>query len=211
MQKLLSEHQLRRFSFQGIFDFCIWIWRLKASSTIRAGASSVPFRISIGLLSLCRAELLKPLLLLSTAAVNEMIFSEIWKISYTSSIPKASLDATLPLNWRPISLLDPVSKLFKKFLSMTLKSHLQKHGLLSRNQFGFRKKHSAELLILLVVRQWENALAAGFEIDLVFLTAARPSIRYSMTSFWNPWQLWVLTVGYWFRWQTLCVAGVKLR
>ncbi|XP_065582838.1 uncharacterized protein LOC136041956 [Artemia franciscana] len=45
-------------------------------------------------------------------------------------------------NYRPISILPLFSKIFEKIVQKRLYDHLMKTGMLSENQFGFRKCHS---------------------------------------------------------------------
>ena len=47
---------------------------------------------------------------------------------------------TLPSNYRPISILGNLSKIYEKVIHKRLMSYLEKFSLLSENQYGFRKK-----------------------------------------------------------------------
>ena len=52
-------------------------------------------------------------------------------------------DKSDPDNFRPISVLSQINKIFEKVIHVRLSNFVDKHSLLPNNQFGFRKKHSA--------------------------------------------------------------------
>ena len=49
---------------------------------------------------------------------------------------------TKPHNYKPISLLNTLSKVLEKIIHIQLTSYLKKHDIIIPQQFGFRKKHS---------------------------------------------------------------------
>ena len=51
-------------------------------------------------------------------------------------------------NYRPISLLSSLSKVFEKIVFDQLYDYLITNGLLFERQYGFRKQHSTELAAL---------------------------------------------------------------
>ena len=51
-------------------------------------------------------------------------------------------------NYRPISVLTIFSKVFEKCIYNRLISFLDKHRILIKNQFGFRRGHSTSMAIL---------------------------------------------------------------
>ena len=57
-------------------------------------------------------------------------------------------DVTNPGNYRPISILSPFSKVLEKSVYNQLYDFLEKHNILYRYQFGFRKGHSTEQVIM---------------------------------------------------------------
>lgn len=50
-------------------------------------------------------------------------------------------------NYRPISILSCLSKVFEKIMSIRLYNYLSEHSLLASSQFGFRPKYSTELAV----------------------------------------------------------------
>ena len=92
-----------------------------------------------------------------------------WKTFYVTAIPKESLDSTEVTNWRPISLLHPLSKVFEAVIARRLRVHLQTNALLSPHQYGVRQKRSTELLATLTTKEWQDTLASDHTVDAVFL------------------------------------------
>jgi len=73
-------------------------------------------------------------------------FPDSWKIAHITPIPKVHS----PSSWseyRPISVLPVLLKLFEKVLYHRVYSYLTEHNLIDKRQYGFRKNHSTELAI----------------------------------------------------------------
>ena len=62
-------------------------------------------------------------------------------------IPKAEGSLKDPANYRPISLLNFLGKVFAKILNNKLITHLDNHGIIKESQHGFRKRRSSVTLI----------------------------------------------------------------
>ena len=71
--------------------------------------------------------------------ISEGIFPRVIKIAKVIPIHKEDKKAS-PSNYRPISILGNLSKIFKKIVQKRLIRYLEKFLLLTGSQFGFRKK-----------------------------------------------------------------------
>ena len=74
-------------------------------------------------------------------------------------------------NYRPITILPVFSKVFEKVVFSRMIAFINKHGLLSQSQYGFRAGHSTELAILDVLSKiidaFENKqFSVGIFLDL---------------------------------------------
>jgi hypothetical protein len=74
-------------------------------------------------------------------------------------------------NYRPISILPSFSKIFEKLVYNRLVDYLNKHSILTRNQFGFRSSHDtcmavAEMIDKISAAMDCNEYAVGIFIDL---------------------------------------------
>ena len=61
-------------------------------------------------------------------------------------------------NYRPISVLSFFSKIFEKTLNNCLIKFIDKHDILYKYQFGFRKSHSTSHAIISLVEKINDAL-----------------------------------------------------
>ena len=61
-------------------------------------------------------------------------------------------------NYRPISLLSTVSKVFEKIFYNRLSCFLKEQKILYKHQFGFRKKHSTYMALLVLMDNIINAI-----------------------------------------------------
>jgi hypothetical protein len=102
--------------------------------------------ISTILLKLSGSVLLKPL----TAIINQSLHSGVFpqKLKIAKVIPIFKKDDPHSLtNYRPISLLPAISKIFEKVAHAQLLDYFTKHNLLYPHQYGFREGHSTELAL----------------------------------------------------------------
>jgi len=76
------------------------------------------------------------------ACLRLAYFPDAWKHAMVVPIPKAGKDSSNPRNYRPISLLSTIAKLFEKIVLKKLEHHADERGILPAEQFGFRKGHS---------------------------------------------------------------------
>ena len=78
------------------------------------------------------------------------IFPEALKIAKVKPLYKKGDNFCLN-NYRPISLLPTISKIFERVMFTQLYSYLNAHNLLSEQQYGFRSQHSTELACVKLV------------------------------------------------------------
>ena len=80
-------------------------------------------------------------------SVPEGIFPECFKTAKIIPIFKSG-DSNSTVNYRPISMLPFLSKIFEKLMCAKLDSYLKSNNFLSRNQFGFCKNsNTADAII----------------------------------------------------------------
>ena len=80
-------------------------------------------------------------------------------------------------NYRPISVLPAISKLFENLASNQLYQYLDHNGLLSPNQSGVRRLHSTVTCLLKITDDWYTGLDSGRMLGMVFVDLKRPLIR----------------------------------
>ena len=72
-------------------------------------------------------------------------------------------------NYRPISILNIISKIYERHLHDTLYSYLSSQNLLHSEQSGFRRFHSCETALLKLVDTWTKAMDEGELNGVLFL------------------------------------------
>ena len=76
---------------------------------------------------------------------------------------------TDPNNYRPIATLSPFSKTLERIIYDQLSSFLEKHNILNKDQFGFRKGHSTEQAILEITDNMKTFIDDGLITCAVFI------------------------------------------
>ena len=74
-----------------------------------------------------------------------------------------------PANYRPISILPTISKIFERHVNKHLMAYLNKYGLIHETQSGFRQKHSCQTALVKLVDQWMSCIDKGDIIGSLFL------------------------------------------
>ena len=78
-------------------------------------------------------------------------------------------DKSLQSNYRPISVLPVVSRLFEKLVFNQLYKYLDSNGLLSNGQSGFRSLFSTLTCLLKTTDEWYDGFDNGYMIGSVFI------------------------------------------
>ena len=136
------------------------------NSSKASGPSSIPTNI----LKIFSDSLAKPLAHIINHSFSEGVFPSALKLASICPIFKKK-EKDKCENYRPISLLSNISKLFERAMHSRVYDFFEKYKLLYKNQFGFRKKHSTNHAILNIVEDIRkslniNAFVCGVFIDL---------------------------------------------
>lgn len=76
-------------------------------------------------------------------------------------------------NYRPISLLSPINKIFEKFIYNQLQSYLDKKQLIHPNQYGFRPGYSTSLAVSTIYDEIINNMEEKKYTCAIFLDLAK--------------------------------------
>ena len=80
-----------------------------------------------------------------------------------------SRSKTDPSNYRPISILPTISKIFENHVNKHLMGYLHKYKLLNETQSGFRPKHSCQSALIKLTDHWLKCINEGDLIGTLFL------------------------------------------
>ncbi len=103
--------------------------------------------ISTNLIKNTNTLLIEPLTIIINQMVTNGIFPDKLKISKVIPILKMD-DEKLFTNYRPISLLPSISKIFEKVIFKQIYKYFQDQHLFYNAQYGFRTEHSSEYIVL---------------------------------------------------------------
>ena len=132
----------------------------KTFKSIKVGKASGPDGISPTYLKLCEEESIRSLQKVVKKSVDCLKFPKPWKVAKVSCIYKKGTKRSCS-NYLRISLLSIPSKVFERYLCSTICDHIEYHNLLSCHQWGFRKNHSSEDLLLHQSETRHKALDEG--------------------------------------------------
>ena len=115
-----------------------------------------------------RDEIAQPLTDLFRCSLDTGELPSEWKIANITPIYKKGRKAD-PNNYRPVSLTSAVCKMMGRLVRDELENHLEKQGLLSPSQHGFRKGRSCCTQLLEVIHDWADILEESKPIDVIYL------------------------------------------
>ena len=78
-----------------------------------------------------------------------------------------------PHNYRPISVLPCISKVFEKYICNQLQEFFNKTNILHSTQSGFRKGHSCQTALLHLVNKWATEIDKGNMVGTLFLDLSK--------------------------------------
>ena len=112
--------------------------------------ASGPDCIPVVVLKNCEPELSYILAKLFNKCLTESCFPDRWKVSSMVPVFKNVGERSTAKNYHPVNLLSVVSKVFEKLVNNRIVDHLEKCGLFSEFQCGFRSTRSTADLLTVV-------------------------------------------------------------
>ena len=145
-QSYLNEPTNAQFKFNYVSEKEI----LKIIDSLKNKSRYGTDEISNKLLKSIKNEICKPLTLIINQSLTTGIFPNAFKTSKVKPIYKKGDIADLN-NYRPISLLPTISKVFERVIHTQIVSYLSTNNYYVNNNTGFRAKHSPELASIKLV------------------------------------------------------------
>ena len=94
-----------------------------------------------------------------------------WKHAKVIMVPKPGKDLSSAKNYRPISLLSCLGKLFERLLAGRISQYLESNGLFNKNQSGYRRGKMSQDHLLRLVEESHEGFREGKETACLFLDA----------------------------------------
>lgn len=120
------------------------------------GSDEIPARV----LNACADSLALPLSRLFTMAFRQGVQPAKWKLARVVPVYKRKSKSD-PKNYRPISLLPIMSKVMEAIVNRQLMNFLERHSILSSNQFGFRRNIGSHDLLTKLQFEWNRSAGSG--------------------------------------------------
>ena len=124
--------------------------------------------ISIRLLKDASNIVAGPLMNIFNVSLQSAVFPNDWKLAKVTPIFKEGNKADCG-NYRPISVISAVAKLFEKLVYRQLSSFLRLNGILVEQQSGFRYQHCTETALLSSTNEWLFNMDRGLLSEVLFL------------------------------------------
>ena len=124
--------------------------------------------ISPRILKLYRHHFSTPFSILFNNCMYAGIFPDVLKIARVVPLFKSG-DKNNIVNYRPISLLPVFSKIFEKLIHARIDKFLEKHNVIYKKQFGFRKRHSTIHALNSAITQILQGLSNNRTVYGIFL------------------------------------------
>ena len=123
---------------------------------------------SASALKLVSCHVVVPLVYLCNLSIDQGVFPKELKPANVLPLYKTD-DPFLFNNYRPVSVLSILSKVFERIMYSRMLEYLETYKILINNQFGFRKYHSTYMALMVLMNEWITSLENGESVIGVFL------------------------------------------
>ena len=156
----------------------------KVITNLDSSKASGPDCIPVVILKNCEPELSYILAKLFNKCLKESCFPDCWKVSSVVPVFKNVGERSTAKNYRPVSHLSVVCKVFEKLVNNRIIDHLEKCGLFSDFQYGFRSSRSiADLLIVVSDRMSGATRALALDISKAFDRVWHAGLLHKLKSY----------------------------
>ena len=121
--------------------------------------------------------LISPLVHIINNSIDKKIFPNSWKIARVCPIPRVDKTTSVK-DFRPISVLPILSKVYERVILQQLRDIIEKEYLYTTTQSGFRKGHSTTTNLLKIRDDIKRAMSKS-EVTLAILIDFSKSIDTS--------------------------------
>lgn len=144
-------------------------------------------RLAMFLIKKIPISLKKILFIIFNNMYNKAFIPDFWKQAKVGPILKPSKNPMNPTSYRPISLINNLSKVYEVFLNWKMNTHIRNNNVLKDNQFGFRNQLSVSHALAVFstdvainLNNKRGSLAVGIDTEKAFDTTWQSGIIYKM-------------------------------
>ena len=136
-----TKHNINNsFSFRPVSLEIVEHFFAALNSKSGAGVSEIPMKVLTKIFDFIK----QPITNIFNACVNSNVFPDEWKCAIVTPLYKNKGDRTDLNNYRCISVLAPIAKLFEKCIAAQIFDYFETNKLFFIGQHGFRKNFSCE-------------------------------------------------------------------
>ena len=146
---------------------------LQMLNSLDANKSTGPDGLPTRFLKLTALLIAKPLSQLFNKSLSLGVYPTEFKIAHVKPIFKNKGSPSDISNYRPISILSVVSKIFEKLVYRNIYAHITDHKLLTDKQSGYRVGHSTELQLHYLTQNLYKSLDNGGDFTAIFLDISK--------------------------------------
>ena len=135
---------------------------------LKAGNGTDPDGLEIKFIKLASHVLAFPLSDLFNLSLSTCVVPSMWKSARVTPIHKGG-DALDLNNYRPISIISSIAKVFEKLIFNQLFKYINDFSILSPNQSGFRPKFSTTTALLKFTNDVSSSLGNNMSTGAIFI------------------------------------------
>jgi Reverse transcriptase (RNA-dependent DNA polymerase) len=106
-------------------------------------------------------------------SIQQSVFPANWKRANVAAIWKNKGSKTDPANYRPISVLPVLSRLFEKAIARQLSQYCTEHNIIPVEQFGFRAQSSCESALVIALDSWMKEVDTGKVVGAILIDLSK--------------------------------------
>jgi hypothetical protein len=160
------QHKLKNFYFSldsiTPFEVCKIIDRLDVNKSTGLDG------ISAKILKICRDCLTPAIASIINSSIETGEFPDELKVAGVIPLHKGGTRDD-PNNYRPISILPTISKIFERHIANQMQAFFEKFDIIHEFQSGFRKQHSCQTSLIRLIDSWLNDIDNGKMVGVLFV------------------------------------------
>ena len=146
---------------------------LNTINRLDASKASGPDKLPTRLLKMIAIFIADPLAKIFNKSLAAGKYPSLWKRATVKPIFKGKGSPSELKNYRPISLLPCVSKIFEKLVFKRFYDHITSHQLLTDNQSGYRPGHNTQLQLAYLTDKLYKTLDHSEDFTIIYLDISR--------------------------------------
>ena len=153
----------------------------KMDASKACGPDNIPTR----LLKMCAVYIAEPLSNIFNRSIHAGTYPACWKRAKVKPVYKGKGSPSELANFRPISLLPCVSKIFEKLMFKRLYRHMTTNALLNERQSGYRPGHNTQLQLVYLADKLYKSLDNGDDFTIIYLDISRYFEKSGTRGYWQ--------------------------